>query len=80
MANLEEIMQRNATLRAERRAKMPHCVEIEAAFKEVFGEDVRVVFAEENGIVIGKPIPHGVIPAVELERVDVRKAKRRKSQ
>ncbi len=41
------------------RANLPECSAVAAAFRAEFG-DLRLVYASENGHVIGKPGPGGV--------------------
>ena len=76
--------QANEQFRAARRAKMPQCCEIEKAFKDVFGVTVEVLYASENGIVVGRPGEKGVVPSVHIlqnekkKAHETRSAKRRK--
>lgn len=60
------------------RDRMPQVAEIVDAFRAVFG-DVKVKYACENGIEIGKKTEGGVVPVLPLEMSDVRKANGRKS-
>ena len=86
--SIEEILARNAKFRADRRAKMPETCAIEAAFKDVFGVTVKVLFASENGCVVGTPTEGGVqasqnsfyLAEKEEEKHRVRKKKRLKSR
>ena len=81
--SIEEILERNAKFRAERRAKMPETCKIEAAFKEVFGVTVQVLFASENGVVVGRPTEGGVIASENhffKAKTEKKNAKVRKAQ
>ena len=66
--------------REENRARMPMVTAFVDAFREVFGEDCKVIYASENGLTLGTPGPRGVIPCLPPEKkqnVQVRKTKRR---
>lgn len=39
----------------ENHSKAPVCAAFVAAMREVFGDDVRVLFVKENGVELGRP-------------------------
>ena len=41
---------------SDNHAKAPICAEFVKQMREVFGDDVKVVYVEENGLKMGEPI------------------------
>jgi hypothetical protein len=54
-AYVETQEERRARIAAENRRNFPRCMVVAESFRAVFGDGVRMLYAEEDGKKIGKP-------------------------
>lgn len=59
---------RSSDGKAQNRAQFPFAARIVDELREVFGDCVKIEWAEENGQQIGKKGPDGVRPVIERKR------------
>lgn len=59
---------RSSDKKQDNRANFPFAAGIVDELREVFGNDVKIEWAEENGQTIGKKGPDGVRPTIEKRR------------
>lgn len=60
------------------RETMPQCAALFDEFKSVFGDGVKVTYAEENGIVRGKQSVEGISPCPDYQKEIARNEAKRK--